>query len=104
MSQRKIALFDIDKTLFDGYIIFPLAQNQQQEGLLNKHSADSLNRDRELYKNAKTTYESFAEDVIVHWARGLKGQSYKKILQHTKLFLKQQESSFFHLSIQFLSF
>ena len=88
MNEKKLALADIDGTLYKGFMLLPFASFQKEEGLLNQTVFDQINLDVQRYKNKEWDYETFAEKVLIDWSRGLKGFSYSKTLDQAKLFLQ----------------
>jgi phosphoserine phosphatase len=58
MVRKKIALFDIDKTIYDGYLIFPLAEYFLKECIIKKDIVDSLYHDLDLYRSRQVDYET----------------------------------------------
>jgi phosphoserine phosphatase len=94
MEKRKIALFDIDGTIYERYVIFPLAEYQLKERTINKNCLGELYKDLELYRTGKIDYETLAADLLTHWAKGLKGISYSTVLEQTKRFFKGEGNKF----------
>ena len=43
--MKKIALFDIDKTIYNGYVVFPLAEYQLEKGIITKEERDEVLED-----------------------------------------------------------
>lgn len=95
-TKRGIALFDIDKTIYNGYIIFPLAEYLFKNKLIEKQILDSLTSDLVMYKNKKVDYETTVENLNVHFASGLKGCSPELIFEKTEEFLKTKEGNNFY--------
>ncbi len=94
-SQKKIALFDIDNTVYNGYIILPLAGFQLRKKMINQDCLSKLYKDFKLYKAGKVNYEATIANSLFHWAKGLKGTSYHIILEETKRFFESEENKFF---------
>jgi HAD superfamily phosphoserine phosphatase-like hydrolase len=95
MDQRKIAFFDIDKTIYNGYMIFPLAEYFFEENIIKKDTLDYLYEDLRLYRSKQVDYETTVENFNIHFAYGLKNYSPAVIFSSTKVFLKTRESSNF---------
>ena len=95
MTERKITLFDIDNTIYNGYIIFPLVELQTNESLITIDCFDQLQDDRKAYGLGEITYETFARDAMKHWAVGLAGKSYLEVLDHAEGFLRGKGNKFF---------
>lgn len=95
MSQKKIALFDIDDTIYNGGIIFPLMESQADSGLLSKESVDTVNEHRNAYKRGDIAYEEQSKGVVISWAEGLQGVSYEVVLRHAEEFIKKDYDKFY---------
>jgi HAD superfamily phosphoserine phosphatase-like hydrolase len=95
MEQKRIALFDIDKTIYNGYLIFPLALYFLKERIVGKDIVDSLNQDLHLYRSKRIDYETSVENLNMHLAKGLKGHDYNSILNATTTFLGTGEGGNF---------
>lgn len=86
--NKYLALFDIDKTVYNGFTILPLADYQLKHGLLKQKYVDELYDDLQSYKASLVSYEETVANLCIHWANGLKGASYLQVLQNTKDFFK----------------
>jgi HAD superfamily phosphoserine phosphatase-like hydrolase len=95
MSQKKIAFFDIDKTIYNGYMIFPLAEYFLEENIIKKDIVDYLYEDLRLYRSKQIDYETTVENFNMHFSYGLKSYSPGSILKATSTFLKTRESNNF---------
>ena len=95
MGKRKIALFDIDGTIYEGSVIYPLAEYQLREKTINKNCLDELYKDLELYRAGKIDYETRIAELLIHWAKGLKGISYDTVLEQTRRFFESEGNRFF---------
>lgn len=95
IEKRKIALVDIDKTIFDGYILFPLIKSLAETGVMSPAKAvkvDDLYLD---YKEKKIDYETFARLVLIEWALGLKGVHISTVEGQTRDLVNEQLQHFF---------
>ncbi|MFC1710461.1 HAD family hydrolase [Patescibacteria group bacterium] len=97
--MKKIALFDIDKTIYNGYVISPLAEYQLKKGVINQSCLNELYGDLKLYKAGKVDYESTIASLLDHWAVGLEGQNYQYVLEETILFFKGVGNKFYDFLI-----
>lgn len=95
MNQRRVALFDIDKTIYDGYLIFPLAEYFFKESIVSRDVVDALLQDLHLYKARQVDYETSVENFNNHWAAGLRNHDPELILRATKAFLGTHEGNRF---------
>lgn len=94
-AERKLGLFDIDKTTYNGYVIFPLAESQVRDRTISQVCLDELQRDFQRYEGKSIDYETLIFDLLVHWAEGLKGIEYQKVLQQTISFFSSKGNKFF---------
>jgi len=95
MKQKKIALFDIDKTVYDGYVLFFMTEYQVKKRTISENDFNNIYRDFKLYKKGLVDYETTVANLLIHWARGLKGISGNTVLKQTRCFLKGKGNRFF---------
>lgn len=72
-QKRKLALFDIDKTVYDGYLLFPLIEQQRNESTISEKTYAAIQEIYVSYKKNDIDYETFARLLLIEWASGLKG-------------------------------
>jgi len=92
---KKIALFDIDKTIYNGYIILSLAEYQLEKKIISINTFNNILEDANLYKKGLVDYETTIANLLIHWAQGLKDISYNEALRQTKYFLRNRGNRFF---------
>lgn len=95
MTERKVAFFDIDKTIYNGYVISPLAQHQVEQGIIKQTCLDDLNSDFIAYKEGSAGYEETIDILNRHWAQGLKGESFDKVLDDARNFFNTDGNKFY---------
>lgn len=97
MIEKQIALFDVDNTIYQGYVIFPLAELQAKEGLILTDCYEQLQRDKWAHLSKEIDYETFARDAMRHWTigLGLTGKPYLTILDHAEMFLRDSWNNFY---------
>jgi len=95
MEHKRLALFDINKTIYNGYLIFPLADYFLKNNVISKHIVDSLYHDLHLYRSQQVDYETTIENFNLHLAHGLKHQDPDSIRGITESFLNNEEVSNF---------
>jgi phosphoserine phosphatase len=93
--MKKLAMFDIDKTIFNGYVIFPLADDQFEKKLIDKNCLDALYQDLDEYKSGRMEYEVLIATLLDHWAEGLKGKSAKLVQKEANNYFNQNKNKFF---------
>ena len=92
---KKLALFDIDNTVYNGYIIFSLAEYQLNKKTIKQECFNNIYDDGRLYKEGVLDYEAATKDMLDHWAKGLKGVSQGLVLSQTKYFLETKGNKFY---------
>lgn len=75
MTERKIALYDIDKTSYMGYLIIDFVGYQVSTGTLKKETLEKIKEEDGLNKAGQKGYEEMAQDMLIHWAKDLKDKS-----------------------------
>lgn len=99
----KVALFDIDDTLYKGGIIYPLMDSEAKDGLLDKKILDKAYENRSLYQKGKLQYEEFSRKGVMIWAEGLKNRHYDEIAHHAEKFIKSDHHNFYSFTKPLLS-
>jgi HAD superfamily phosphoserine phosphatase-like hydrolase len=95
MNRTKIALFDIDKTIYDGYLIMPLTEYFFEKHIVGRDFVDNLYQDLYLYQSGQVDYETSVENFNIHTASGLKNRSLDLFLKATAAFLETKEGGNF---------
>lgn len=95
MKKPYIALFDIDKTIYQGNIIFELAEYQCEKKLIEKKYIELLANERKRYHEGHLTYEEISYIILVHWAQGLKDVPYEIVVNNCFEFLSIHKERFF---------
>ena len=78
MAERALALLDIDNSLREGYILFPLISEMEKSGLIKNGTDKVVKSTAASYKSGSLTYEQFAARVLNDWAQGLRGTSFEE--------------------------
>lgn len=87
--SRIVGLFDIDGTLTNGFAIFSFAEYLLSKNLFDAGSWELMQADFKKYQISNKDhgdYERFAINLVIHYARGLKGRSTIKIDTEAELF------------------
>jgi len=93
--KRKVALFDVDDTIYKGGIIYPLMESEMQEDLLDKKILEKAYLNKSSYQKGEISYKEFSRKGVMIWAQGLKGQSYAEVLRHAKEFIAKDIHNFY---------
>ncbi len=91
MKERQIALYDIDKTSYKGFLVGDLVNSQFENKIISTQTYDAVNNDIESYRDGKIDYETFAQQFLEHWVFGLKGKSIREISTQTEEFFRLEQ-------------
>lgn len=95
MTERKIALYDIDGTSYKGLLVLDLVRYQLEKGTLPKNTFNNIENNINLYRQKQLGYEVMAQHVLEYWAEGLKGKNVSSIEEETRSFFKTPEGNKF---------
>jgi len=95
MQEKGLALFDIDGTIYDGYLTAPLIEAQAEDGLVELRFVDAVFQARDKFKKENYKYEDAVYELLTIWAEGLKGQKYSRVLAHALEFVPTEKERFF---------
>lgn len=93
--MKKIGLFDIDGTIYDGYLIFPLSKYFVKKGLISNEVLTSLKNAATRYRAGKQGYEFTQKQVNKILIEGLRGRRYTNITSLAREFIDSQEKNFY---------
>lgn len=94
-KERQAILFDVDNTIYAGYVIFELAELQEKTGFIPSSCLEDLKRDTLAYRTRRILYSTYAGRAMRHWARDLSGQSYTEVLDQAVDFLTHDGDKFY---------
>lgn len=94
MPEKKIALLDIDGTLFDGFIAKPLTEKLEDSRLVLPGTYNQLLSLMNEYSNGNMSYEIFADKLLLNWANGLSESSIDQVKQATEDFITNTKEFF----------
>lgn len=92
MREKRIALWDVDKTIRPGFIAFDLLDLQSKSGLVLPRVPEQVNLLYKDYKTNNLSYEEFARLLLLEWADGLRGVKYEDVLDQTSAYFNQDKS------------
>ncbi|RJQ31212.1 MAG: hypothetical protein C4562_06470 [Actinobacteria bacterium] len=95
MTERALALVDIDGTCYPGIMMLPFAELQVQEGILPAAALEAMHVDLFRYQSKEWGYELFAQQILIDWAQGLEGRAYSDVLEQSRRFVQGQEENFY---------
>lgn len=96
--MRKIALFDIDNTIYDGFSIIGLTEYQVKKGLVSHEAQKKLELIHKAYKKGKLDYETATTQVLHVWTENLQGQRLEDLVKNAKEFFEKNRKNFFPYS------
>ncbi len=88
--MKKLALFDIDRTLAEGSIGVLCTNWLSKRKLFFNRYSNEINRAIKLNKNGKLSYKKRGEIIIKNWVEGFKGWNKEDILQEAKGYFKKE--------------
>ncbi len=86
--QRRCAFFDIDGTLFEGFIIQSFPRFLADKGLIKAAYPNKIDKIVSDYHSGKATYREVAEAVPRFYASALKGRQMNDVRTWAKRFMK----------------
>lgn len=96
MTERKIALFDIDKTSYRDLLFLDLCRYQFQTGILPELNLSAIERNIGSYVNRQgLTYLEMAQSALVDWPNGLKGKRVDEVTSNTREFFQTDGNKFY---------
>lgn len=95
MIERKIALYDIDKTSYKDFLLLDLVRYQFKKGILPESTFSAIERDIDLYTKGALTYPEMAHNVLEYWPKGLKGKRLEEVVNNAKEFFQTEGKKFF---------
>lgn len=95
MSEKNIAFFDIDKTIYDTPVFMPLAEFQFNNKIIEASCLSTLKRDIGQYKTGNVSYEEVVRRINIHWAEGLKGKNTRNVLVNSKEYFSGNMTHFY---------
>lgn len=86
--RQPLALFDMDKTMFNGMSYFPLLDAQVDAGLVSAAVSNRAHDSLDRYKQSSLGYEDLVRDLIDVYAEGLAGKPVDEVAQSTDEFFR----------------
>jgi len=82
--MRKLAIFDIDGTVFRSSLLIELTDALIQEGVFSSGARKSYSRTYENWLNRKGSYEEYIQAVVKVFIKNIKGVQYDEFSKITK--------------------
>lgn len=84
MAKRRVAIFDIDGTIFRSSLLIELVEALIQDGVFNSDVRKGYARAYTRWVDRKDSYEKYIDAVIAAFEANLKGVRYKDFLRVAK--------------------
>jgi len=81
MRKKRLAIFDIDGTIFRSSLLIELVEKMIEVGLFPKNAKKEYEREHILWLDRKADYEGYINAVVKVFTKYLKGVSYKEFLK-----------------------
>ena len=94
MTERNIALYDIDKTSYGDFLLLDIVRYQFQKGILPESSFLAIRGDVALYSKGQLTYQEMAQGLLRYWPEGLKGKKVEDVVNNTQEFFQTEGKKF----------
>jgi HAD superfamily hydrolase (TIGR01490 family) len=90
--MRKVAIFDIDGTIFRSSLLIELTERLIEKGLFPIKARGEFQKELEKWLNRKGSYEDYIDAVVRVFMKYLKGILYKDFLEAGKEVIEQQKN------------
>ncbi len=95
-KMKKIAIFDIDRTLVEGSIGVLFSDYLTDKSLFPSKNQDKILQAIKLNKQGKLTYRQRGKIIIKNWSSGFKGWKRNDLLKLAQKFLSSNFSKIIH--------
>ena len=83
-KPRRIAIFDIDGTIFRSSLLIEITEALIDEGIFSPNTRNIYMKPYKNWSNRRDTYEKYIDSVVVAFMRNIKGVDYKAFVRITK--------------------
>lgn len=104
MKKKLLTIWDVDKTLYDGYAIIDFGIYLEEIGKFEKGFTEEILNKKEEYKSQKISYENFAKGVYEIYGRYIYNKNLYEILQLSKNFWKKNIEKLYPASLKLYQF
>lgn len=91
-KKRKVAIFDIDGTLFRSSLFIELIETLIQEGVFPETMKDAYEKDYQKWQARKGTYDAYLNKMIAAWMEHIKGLPYADLERGAKLVVAHEKN------------
>jgi HAD superfamily phosphoserine phosphatase-like hydrolase len=92
--SKQFALFDFDKTLYDGFSLLNILNAQVKAGQVAADMPKRVQQSLDNHAAGKISYEDMAQEQLKMYAESLKGQRYEDAFQTCLEYFRQTEKIF----------
>lgn len=92
MPKKKIAIFDLDGTVFRSSLLIELLEGLLEEGIFPKKAREIYAREFQNWLNRKGSYEDYIEKIQQAYKRFIKGKSSEKVWKVSRKVLAFQKN------------
>lgn len=93
--MKSIALFDIDKTIFNQHSLFPASKFLIEKGFLSSDTWSKIEEELVKYNNKLQTYSYTADKLLVIFGTALTGKNYEDVSSAVKEFFNKNQGNFY---------
>jgi phosphoserine phosphatase len=95
MGKRSVALFDLDKTIYNDHSFFGIVKFLADEGVINVSTWEEVSAELGKYKGKVQTYSETANKLLEIFARSLSGKSEVDVREATAKFFDNNRGNFY---------
>lgn len=93
--MKKIALFDLDRTIYNAHSFLELAEYVIKKGRVKQETWDDIQNLLKEYKLGNATYSDTANKLLVTFAKELDGQKYEDLYSDVYAFFINNKQNFY---------
>jgi phosphoserine phosphatase len=97
-DMKNLAIFDINDTLVEGFLVKDFAEYCHMRGRFNAQSLEAIHVLDAAYKKGELSFTKSSTQILENYAQGVKGQKYDAIAGLAHDFVAEGRVSFFHYS------
>ncbi|MFP4022833.1 MAG: HAD family hydrolase, partial [Candidatus Paceibacterota bacterium] len=90
-KQQKVAIFDIDGTLFRSSLLIELVEKLVEEKILPEDSYQRFNKEKQEWMERKGVYENYINAVIKTYSDSIKGIKYRDFMEIGRMVVEEQK-------------
>ncbi len=94
-STKSIALFDLDKTIYNNYSLFGFIQSLVEDGTIDKKVLETVISETKKYHTGEQSYSDAAKTALTVFAKSLQGLTYDQLLKSAQNSFQKNISNFY---------